>query len=118
MQEAINKLQSEMDGKESNDYIKLIGNFLIQHIQANPAAAEKVLAADKTIAKSLAEMAQEARKKVSVGGMTMLTDQEGYSVVLKYFGIEDALIMIQTNPTAPNENSENKFDVSLDDLLG
>lgn len=116
--EAITKLKAEMDGKGTNTYVKLIGDFLIRHIQANPESANHVLDADKTIAKSLDAMKREAHKKAK-DGMAMLTDQEGYAVVLKYFGMEGASVVQSTDP-APQikqESQGRKFSVSLDDLI-
>ncbi|OMF10468.1 hypothetical protein BK129_01620 [Paenibacillus amylolyticus] len=112
VEEAIAKLKAEMDGTGTNAYIKLIGDFLIKHIQANPGSAEQVMAADKTIAKSLLAMQAEAKKK-AVGGMAMLTDEEGFAIVLNYFGLQGA-------PAAappPEEPKAARFDVKLDDFL-
>ncbi|MNK79716.1 hypothetical protein D3C87_993920 [compost metagenome] len=101
MQEAINKLQEEIRNS-NNAYVKVIGEFLISHINAFPAAADKVMATDKTILNSLDAMKQEAQK-IQHNGMAMLTDAEGFTIVLKYFGIEEQSAV---------------FDVKLDDLLG
>lgn len=107
---AVTKLKAEMDGKGSNDYIKLMGEFLIKHVQANPGAAEQVMAADKTIAKSLLAMQAEAKKK-AVGGMAMLTDEEGFAIVLNYFGLQGGA------PAAPPQVKQKRFDVSFEDFL-
>ncbi|QLG39375.1 hypothetical protein HW560_15610 [Paenibacillus sp. E222] len=114
VEQAIAKLKAEMDGTGTNAYIKLIGDFLIKHIQTNPDSAEQVIAADKTIAKSLFAMQAEAKKK-AVGGMAMLTDEEGYAVVLKYFSIEGEVVVEKQEPAA--KQPDRKFDVSLDELL-
>lgn len=116
--EAITKLKSEMDGKGTNAYVKLIGDFLIRHIQANPDSANHVLDADKTIAKSLDSMKREAQKQAE-GGMAMLTDQEGFAVVLKYFGLEGTPMVQPTDSAPPAKplGPERKFAVTLDDLL-
>ncbi|MCT8975521.1 PcfK-like family protein [Clostridium sp. CX1] len=124
---AINKLKTEMNKETKDPYVKAIGEFLLQHVNRYPAAAEKILAEDKTIAKSINEMANVARKK-AVNGRAMLTDQEGFEIVLKYFGIKDnvdkAAITPEIEPShAPVENIEPKpkkdidFDVSLEDFL-
>ncbi|BBI32018.1 hypothetical protein [Cohnella abietis] len=99
---AIAKLRNEM--AESKDpYVHVIGDFLISHVTKNPNDAEKIQAADKTIIKSLGAMAAEASKK-KVGNHAVLTDAEGYEIVLKYFGIEGS--------AAPNTT------LNLDDILG
>ena len=110
MEAAIAKLRAEMDGTGTNAYIKLIGDFLIKYLQANPGGADQVLSADKTIVKSLGAMQAEARKKAGANGMAMLTDDEGYAVVLKYFGLE------AVSPP-PVEQKVSRFEVRLDELL-
>lgn len=112
MEAAITKLKAEMDGKGSNTYIKLIGEFLIKHLQTNPGSIDQILSADKTIAKSLLAMQTEAKKK-AVGGMAMLSDEEGFAIVLNYFGLQGV-------PAASPQAVEKKaarFDVKLDDFL-
>jgi len=122
MKKAIEKLQSEMTQNNANSYIQVVGGFLLQHLSENPQDSEKILGTDKTIGKSLAEMQKEAGKK-KVGNCAVLTDQEGFAVVLKYFGID-------TKPSEyvpkPVENvtekpksvtSATNFDIKLEDLF-
>lgn len=45
------------------------------------------MAQEKTIMGSLTEM-QKAAGKVKVGNVGVLTDEQGYAIVLKYFGIK------------------------------
>jgi hypothetical protein len=116
MEQATKKLQSEMD-KSKNKYVKVIGEFLLEHIQVNPQDAGKFLDKDKTIAKSLDAM-RKAAEKVKEGNMAMLSDAEGFAVVLKYFGIDGEPQAVQTVPTVPPKPSAASFDVSLDDLIG
>ncbi|MED1850328.1 hypothetical protein P4V33_01550 [Brevibacillus borstelensis] len=123
--EALAKIKAEMDGNKNNPYIQVIGDFLLRHLEADPGAAEKILAADKTIGKSLDAMKEEARKKQH-NGMAILTDAEGFAIALKYFGIEGevntgaalsapasrpAVTVPVAKPAAPD------FDVKLDDFL-
>ncbi|MFE0394732.1 hypothetical protein ACFW4G_03530 [Paenibacillus lactis] len=124
MEQAVQKLQDEIAGSQNNPYIQVIGNFLIQHVQANPGCAEKILENGKSIAKSLDAMKSEARKKQS-NGMAMLTDAEGYAIVLRYFGIDGqpAAAAPQSAPAQVSPTQDIKpdpaprFDVKLDDFL-
>ena len=86
---AIKKIKAEIDGSKNNPYIQVVGGFLLQHLAANPSNAEKVIQEGKTIGASLDEMKKEAGKK-KVGGCSVLTDHEGFAIVLKYFGIDSA----------------------------
>ncbi|AZS17409.1 hypothetical protein [Paenibacillus lutimineralis] len=122
MNEAVEKLQAEIGSSKNNPYVKVIGEFLISHIQSNPDEAGKIMVADKTIAKSLDAMKVEARKK-AVNGMAMLTDAEGFAVVLKYFDIGgQPAAAAQAFTEAPKQlaqlESATGFNVNLDDLLG
>lgn len=120
MNNAITKLRSEMDANKNNSYIQVVGQFLLQHIESHPDDAEKIMTADKTIAKSLEAMRKEAEKKKS-GNCAVLTDQEGFAIVLKYFGIEGAPEVKSTDvPVSqpqPEPAKAAAFDISLDDLL-
>jgi len=117
MEQAVKKLQDEIAGSQNNPYIQVIGNFLIQHVQANPGTAEKILENGKSIAKSLEAMKNEARKKIS-NGMAMLTDEEGYAIVLKYYGIDGQHIQpVRAVQDVRPEPEASRFDVKLDDFL-
>jgi len=109
-----------MDQNKSNPYIQAVGYFLLQHVGTHPGDAGKILNTDKTIAKSLDEMKKVASAK-KVGNCAVLTDQEGFAVVLKYFGIETvASVPAQARPTAPapiSKPQSTDFNISLDDLL-
>ena len=114
LQNAISKLKSEMNQNADNSYIQVVGEFLLNHLKANPESAEKIMAPDKTIGKSLDEMRKVAEKK-KVGNCAVLTDAEGFAVVLKYFGIEPLgnVPAASPKPAAPAVD----FDVKLEDLL-
>lgn len=86
-QSAIQKLQAEMTKSTDDPYVQLIGQFLIDHVNKNPQDAEKLAVADKTILKSLDAMTAAAKAKQK-NGRAMLSDAEGFAIVLKYFGIE------------------------------
>lgn len=120
--EAIAKLQSEMDGNKNNHYIQVVGAFLLRHLEANPQDADKIMTADKSIAKSLDIMKEEARKKQS-GGVAVLSDAEGFAIVLRYFGIESSPAAAAAPVTPPvvatpaPTSAASDFDVKLDDFL-
>ena len=86
--EAIQKIKSEMTQNNTNSYIQIVGEFLLQHLYLNVQDAKKILDDDKTIGKSFNEMKKEAEKK-KIANCTVLTEQEGFTVVLKYFGIDE-----------------------------
>lgn len=124
LSDAISKLNTEMNASKDNPYIKVIGDFLIRHLENNPDDAEKIIVADKTIGKSLDAMKAEAKKKQR-NGMAMLTDAEGLAIVLKYFGIKSAPTAAPAQatpvpapaPVVTEAAPRNKFNVKLDDFL-
>ena len=122
LEKAVEKLRTEMTQNADNSYIQVVGEFLLQHLNANPAAAKKVITADKSIEKSLDEMKKAAGKK-KVGNCAVLTDQEGFAVVLKYFGIDavaQAAAPVNTitpTPVPGHTKPMIDFDVRLEDLL-
>lgn len=115
--QAETKIKNEME-KEKNPYVKVIGDFLINFINENESEAEKIIAKDKTIMGSLKEMRKEANKH-KVGNMAMLTPEQGFNVVLKYFGIKDKDVKVDYAINGQNGKEEEKteFNVELDDLL-
>lgn len=116
--QAIAKLTAEMEANQNNSYIQAVGNFLIQHLQQRPEEAQFFLAEDKTIGKSLDAMRKAAEKQKN-GNFAMLTDAEGFEVVLEYFGVKAASVVLPPADQAPvpKPKKEIDFDVKLEDLL-
>ena len=120
---AIEKLQSEMTKNNTNTYIQKVGGFLLQHLAENPQDADKILVADKDIGKSVSEVRKVAEKK-KVGNCAVLSDQECFALVLKYFGITTARAAAPianpkrvTQPSSADSKPEIDFDIKLEDLL-
>lgn len=117
LQKAVDRVKKEMETNQDNSYIQVVGNYIINHLEQNPEDAEKVLNENKTVGKSLDEMRKEAEKK-KVGNCAVLTDAEGFEVVLKYFDIK--VTSKRLNSPAVNRNetkTDVDFDVNLDELL-
>lgn len=116
---AVKKLTEEMEKVPSNTYIQHVGAFLIGYLNFNPNHAEKIMAVGKTIQGSLAAMREEAQKK-KTGNCAVLTDQEGFGIVLKYFGIDgstpatEVKLSINQGQARPEKK---RFNISLDDLF-
>lgn len=101
--DAIAKIQAEMASSNNNPYILAVGGFMLQHLEANPEDAGKVLVKDKTLAKSLEAMRKAAEKK-KVGNMAVLTDAEGFAIVLDYFKKEVAAPAAQPKPKSTKDS--------------
>lgn len=118
--QAIDKIKTEMDNNKTNEFVKVVGGFLLQHLEDNADSAEKILQADKTILKSLEEMKKLAKAK-AVNGCRMFAPQDGFEIVLKYFGIKaTAPVFIQeqakveTVTEAQDKKANIDFNVELD----
>ena len=117
---AIEKLKAEIV-KSNDPCIQVIGEFLLQHIESNNSNAEKIMQEGKTIEKSFEEMRNAAVKK-KVGNRAVLTDQEGFTIVLKYFGIESSITnkvsrvkeSIAEVPAIKQKKPDIDFNVELD----
>lgn len=104
LQQALEKIQSEMTDA-NHAHITVIGEFLLNHLNAYPDVAEKIVAEDKSIAGSIQAMANAAKEK-AVNGMAMLTEQEGYGIVLNYFDIEGEPVV--SSPTKKATSQQHK----------
>jgi len=118
LDKAIEKIKSEIEQNKKNSNIQVIGEFILRELALNNAAAEKVLQEGKTIKGSIDEMKKVAKTK-AVGGCGMLSDQEGFGIVLTYFGIKFTPLKINPIPikavyvpVAPKPNID--FNVELD----
>lgn len=120
MNEAIKKLQSEIDANKSNPAISYTGDYLINYIKSNPDSAEKIMAADKTISKAIEEIRKVAEKR-KVSNCAVIAPDEGLKIVLKYFGIDGTPEVKSTAAPVPQPQPEPTkaaaFDISLEDLL-
>lgn len=114
--QAIDKIRTEMENNANEPYIQVIGEFLLQYIEANPQDAEKFLNDDKTIGKSLKDMRKVAEKKKK-NNFAYLTPQEGFEIVLKYFGINNATLAPVSASTVTEPVKPKKFNVKLEDFL-
>jgi hypothetical protein len=110
LQDALKKIGAEIGADKKNKYVPVVGSFLINHLRNNPHDSAKIMEEGKTIAGSLKSMKEEAKKNQD-DGVGMLTDDEAFNIVLKYYGVPVAELERETEPKAVN------FDVSLDDLL-
>lgn len=107
VEQAIDKLEKEMTVNRVHPYLLAIGNFLVDYVKANPSTAEKILAENKTIIGSMKEMRKEA-EKVKVGNCAVLTDDQGFEIVLKYYGIKKAAVSNTGSSTSVTQTNEPK----------
>lgn len=119
LDQAIAKIKDEMTKNQSDHFIQEVGKFLLQHLESNPAAAERILNTDKTIAKSFNELEKTARQRKGNKNYAHIPPQEGFEIILKFFGIDAGAGQAQVVAVqpAPKKAAAVDFDISLDDLL-
>lgn len=110
LQQALQKLQTEVAAKPKEVYIAAVGAYLIQYIRSNPDHSRLIMTNGKTIAGSLNACKAEAKKSQS-NGVGMLTDDQTFKIVRKYFGIP------VTEEAPPPPQAPAPLTMSLDDLL-
>lgn len=126
VEQAMAKLQAELRVDGVHPYVSAIGNFLMDHIKDNLSAAEKIMAEGKTIVGSMKEMRKEA-EKVKVDNCAVLTREQGYEIVLKYFDITGTAPVVKAvAPVSPDNvpkepvtapKPASRFEASLDEFL-
>ena len=81
IQEAIIKINTEMQAKPDDLYLEAIGQHVIDRC-GNVAAAEAVLKKDRTL------KVMETAKARKQGSVAVMRDDEVYAIVDRYFGID------------------------------
>lgn len=114
LERAENKIREEIKNSKNSHYVQIVGEMMLDYLKTNPNASEKFLQEDKSIEKSLDEMRKVAETKKQ-GNCAVLSDQEGFNVVLKYFGVKDVSVPLVSKPAQLSKESD--FNVNLEDLL-
>lgn len=115
LEQAKKKLLDEMGS--DNGYKKIIGDLLLQQLEANPDSAGMILKESKTIKGAISAMKAEARKNQK-DGCGVLTDDEGFAIVLEYYDIPMVKISKPIlTVVKPTDMAPLTFDINLEDLL-
>lgn len=83
-EKAIEKINAEMQKNPDNNYIEIIGHYIIDKCESD-ATAEKVLAAGKTLSGCLDRIKALAKKK-AINNIGVVTEEEAFAEVDNYFG--------------------------------
>ena len=112
IEQAIEKVKEEM----KNSSLKIIGEYVLKHLEVNKNAAKNIVEGKKNLKGSIDAMRREA-EKVKVGNMAILTEEEGFKIVDKYFGFVGVQEEMEVRE-APKEElkTKKKFSMGLEDL--
>lgn len=118
LNQAIKKLETEMNASKANAYIQLVGSHLISAVRQDESIAANLINHDKTIEGSLSHMRKVAEKS-KVGNMAVLTPEQGFKAVMEYFDIKGAVpVIVATTPSASTQEIKSSHtDINLDDLF-
>lgn len=86
-EKAIEKINAEMQKNPDNQYIEIIGHYIIDKCNSEDAA-NKVMAEGKSLAGCLDQIKNIAREK-AVNNVGVVSEQEAFGTVDKYFGFTE-----------------------------
>lgn len=116
IKDAEKKIHDEMNNADG--CVKVVGKYLLDLVSQSEENAEAVLNKKCSIKKSLDVMKTEVKKKAK-NGMAVLTDEEGFKIIRKYYGIgkpdeeNPKIIKLDTGKIIPDV----VLDIDLDSLL-
>lgn len=112
IEEAIKKINTEIQKDPKNRYLALVGEHIIDQINTE-AAAEAVLHEKKNLAGAMQKIQTEAAKK-KYGNCAVIEDAVVYGWARDYFGLtgEEA-----ENPQTPAEAPKKGVCVKLEDFF-
>lgn len=115
---AMDKIRDEMAKCMEHAGILALGEHLTELLEQMPEAAEAILEKEKTLAGAFKALESHARKQAHGKGCVVISDQEGFGIAERYYGIvPQAEAAKKPEPAAPAApEKEDPFD--LDSLLG
>lgn len=118
IEEAIKKINGEVQKSLSDTYLVMVGEHIIDQITTEEAA-EKVLVKEKKLSGCLQHIQNEARKKKS-GSVAVIDDMTVYSWAREYFGLaaieqKPHLELVKTQMPAEAPKKSNRL--SMDDFF-
>lgn len=119
--EAVKKIRAEMESNQNSSYVQVVGNFLLNYVNEHPETAKSIVKEVKTILKSLDAMRKVAEKR-KTGNCAVLTDAEGFDIVLNYFKSEEPSSKVEKSASKPEKSTpekatEQEDDIDFDELL-
>ena len=104
--EIIEKLEKECEKNTDDMTMRVICNYVVERLEnAKEDVLKNILEKKLSLAGAVDKM-KEAAKKVAVGGCGVLTDEEGFEIVSKYFGLG-----LQKEVDKPEKKTVSLFDI-------
>lgn len=83
----IDALEKECEKNTNDMTARVVCNYVVERLDEAPEDVLKNILDKKLTIKGAVEEMRKAAKKVAVGNCGVLTDEEGFSIVSKYFGL-------------------------------
>lgn len=121
IEEAIKKINDEVQKNHSNTYLVMVGEHIIDCIRTE-ADAEKVLEGKKNLSGCLGSITGKARHR-KTGNVAVIDDVTVYGWAREYFGLAAAeekkphLELVKPQTPAPKEEPQKKSRLSMDDFF-
>ena len=121
IEEAIKKINDEVQKNHSNTYLVMVGEHIIDCITTEEAA-EKVLHQGRNLQSCLAHIQGQASKQKN-GNVAVIDDVTVYGWAREYFGLAAAeekkphLELVKPQTPAPKEEPQKKSRLSMDDFF-
>lgn len=115
MNKAIDSLRDEMAANANDAALQAVGAMVGEMLKADPANAEKVLEAGKSLKGAYEAMQTEAEKRMNGGSCVCIAPDEAEKLIAAYYGMMIAADKGEREETqAPAEDGA----LDLDALLG
>ena len=118
IEDAIKKINDEVQKNHSNTYLVMVGEHIIDCIRTE-AAAEQILAGKKSLSGCLQQIAENAKKQRR-GSVAVIEDMTVYKWARNYFGLKDIDQKPQmevVKPQTPAESPKKNGHLSMDDFF-
>lgn len=101
-EKAMDKLRDEMARHHEHGALCMIGEHLTELLQREPSWAGKILSKDKSLMGAYKELESYARQQTKgKSGCVVLSDQQGFRIAEKYFGMEEGAAEEKAEAIAP-----------------
>lgn len=116
IEKAKNKIIEEINKNKDDDYVQVVGDFLLKQIEINEDAARIIATGGKNIKDSLKYMENEAKNRANGRRCVCINPVEGFRIIMKYFGVEGIQSNIE-NFAIQEEKQEEEFNVDLNSFI-
>lgn len=113
--QAMDKLRDEMAKAPDHPGIGVLGEYMTERLQREPALADRILEKGKTLEAAFGKIRDHARK-IAVKGAACVEDKKAFEIACEYYGIAPEGEKAAPEPTGPAASPLDD-PLDLDELL-